>query len=243
MLSHEFESIELRGGGSLGPRRTRSKKVKSKGRNLPPEQVDKLATALSKQIDAEIWERKTAPVREVLFLVGTGAFLAASVAIPNLPKALGPLLFKDSDDRDAFKRFNIPRLKQTLKRLERQKLVEINLNDDGCHEIKITEAGRQKVLRYALDELAIKKPKNWNGQWHLVSYDVPEDLKPIRNSLNDYFKAWGFYPLHKSVYLHAYPVEEAVEFLREFLGVGECVRILTVTKIEDDKVFREFFGV
>lgn len=223
---------------SLSKRQTKKRTKVGKAGNL---EVDRLAEVLSKQIDAEIFERKYTPVKEILVLVGVGAFLAASIAVPNLPRALKPFL-KDDKDYHAYKRFNIPYLKQTLKRLAEQKLVEVS-SEKGQQVVKITEAGRQKVLRYALDELAIKKPKNWNGQWHLVSYDVPEDLKSIRNVLNDYFKAWGFYPLQKSVYLHAYPVEEAVEFLREFLGVGECVRILTVTKIEDDKVFREFFGV
>lgn len=206
-------------------------------------EIDKLARVLSKQIDTEIFERKYAPAREVLLLVGAGAFLVASVAIPNLPRALKPFLDeKRKGDLNVYKRFNIPYLKRTLERLRRQKLVEVS-SKDGQQVVKITEAGRQKVLRYALDALAIKKPKHWDGKWYLVSYDVPEDLKSVRNSLSDYFKAWGFFPLQKSVYLHAYPVQEAVEFLREYLGVGEHVRIFTVSKIENDKVFREFFGV
>jgi len=209
--------------------------------DLPPEKIDELARILAKQIDAEVFEKKYAPVREVLKLVGAGAFLAASVAVPNLPRALRPFL-DDSEEYEAYKRFNIPYLKQTLKRLEQQKLVEID-EEEGIKVVKITRAGRQKILRFALNELAIEKPKYWDGRWYLVSYDVPEDFKFKRMILAEYLRAWGFYPLHQSVFLHAYPCEEQVEFLREYLGVGEYVRIFTVGKIENDKVFRSFFGV
>jgi len=208
---------------------------------LPPEKIDELAKILAKQIDAEVFERKYAPMREVLKLVGAGAFLAASAVAPNLPRALKPFL-NDSEEYDTYKRFNIPYLKQTLKRLERQKLVEID-EEEGKQVVKITEAGRQKILRYALDELAVEKPKYWDGEWYLVSYDIPEDLRFKRVILSEYLRAWGFYPLHQSVFLHAYPCEKQVEFLREYLGVGEYVRIFTVSKIENDKVFRDFFGV
>lgn len=208
---------------------------------LAADKIEELAKVLSKQIDAEIFEKKYAPVRDVLKLVGAGAFLAASVVAPGLPRALKPFR-SDSEEYEAYKRFNIPYLKRALERLEKQKLVEID-EEKGQQVVKITEAGRQKILRFALGELAIEKPKYWDGNWYLVSYDVPEDFRVARNILNEYLKAWGFYPLHKSVYLHAYPCQEQIEFLRECLGVGEWVRIFSVSKIENDKLFRDFFNV
>ncbi len=220
--------------------KTKRRKREIRGQ-LPSEKIDELAKILAKQIDAEIFERKYAPVREVLKLVGAGAFLAASVVAPGLPRALKPFR-TDSEEYEAYKRFNIPYLKQNLKRLERQKLVEID-EEEGVQVIKITDAGRQKILRYALNELAVEKPKYWDGQWYLVSYDIPECFKEIRRAFQDYLKAWGFYPLHKSVYLHAYPCQDQIEFLREYFGVGKWVRIFTVTKIENDRSFRAFFGV
>jgi uncharacterized phage-associated protein len=204
--------------------------------------VGKLARTLSKQIDAEIFAKKYAPVKEVLTIVGAGAFLVASVAIPNLPRGLKPFL-KDEDERDAYKRFNIRHLKQTLERLEKQKLVERSF-ENGEWIIKITRKGRQKILRYALDELEIEKPPYWDRKWYLVVFDIPEDYKARRDTFTQYLKAWGFYPFQKSVYLHAYSTcLEPIEFLREHLGVGKYVRILTVSKIENDREFRGFFGV
>ena len=203
--------------------------------------VDELARVLAKQIDEEIFNQKYAPIKDILILVGAGAFLAASIAVPNLPRALRP--FVKEDEREAYKRFNVPYAKRALERLARQKLVEIG-EEDGVQVVKITEAGRERILRLALDQLEIKKPKHWNGKWYLVSYDIPETLKTPRNLFVYYLRAWGFYPFHRSVYLHAYKEAiKAVEFLREYLRLGKYVQILEVNRIEKDHIFRKFFGV
>jgi len=203
-------------------------------------QIDNLSKILLKQINKEIFQEKYARVEPVLKLVAAGLLLAGTVVFPTLPQVLVPFFRKD--EREPWKRFNLPYLKRTLKRLEKQKLVEIG-EENGFQVVKITENGKKRILRYALDELAVEKPKIWNGSWWLISYDLPQNLINQREIFRDYLRAWGFYPLHESVYLHAYPCFKQVEFLREYLGIGEYVRIIKVSKIENDQLFRDFFGV
>lgn len=170
---------------------------------LPPTQkIDKISEVLAKQIDKEIFKQRYGKVADVLKLVGAGFLLAGSVVAPNLSRAFAPF-FRD-DEYEAWKRFNIPYLKRTLARLEKQKLVEIG-EEKGVQVVRITENGKKRVLRYALDELAVEKPEIWNGTWWLISYDLPKNFINQREILRDYLRAWGFYPLHKSVFLHAYP--------------------------------------
>lgn len=203
--------------------------------------IKEVAEALTKKADQEILEKKYAPVKLVLTLVGVGAFLAASAVAPNFPLALKPFL-RGTDELEAWKRFNIPYLKRTLRRLEKQKLIEIS--ESGNYQIvKVTDRGQMRILKYALDELVIEKPKSWDGKWRLVSYDIPKKKENLRKTFREYLTAWGFYPFHESVFLHAYPCEKEIEFLREFLGLGEYVRILKVNGIENDKPFKDFFGV
>lgn len=205
--------------------------------------IDELAKILSKQIDRKVFERKYAPAKDVLKLVGIGAFVTASLLMPGLPMALKPFLDEArKNEREVWKRFNIPYLKRTLQRLEEQKLVEESL-ENGMQIIKITSQGRQKVLRMALNDLEIKKPKIWDRRWRLVSFDLPETMAKTRKVLVEYLSAWRFYPLHKSVYLHAYPCLKEVDFLREYLGIGKFVRTFTIIEIENDRQFRSFFGI
>ncbi|OGE44899.1 hypothetical protein A3B39_02265 [Candidatus Daviesbacteria bacterium RIFCSPLOWO2_01_FULL_37_10] len=230
--------------------RNKIKKCKGKDRieDLTSIQIDEelfkdISKTLTKQIDWENFTKKYATVGNVLKIVGMGVFLTASVTIPNLPLALKPFLNNQrKSEYEAWKRFNIRYLKRALERLEKQKLVEI-YEEDGTQIVKITGAGQRKILKFAIDELAIEKPKMWNGKWTLISYDIPNNLKTRREIFQEYLKAWGFYPLHESVYLHAWPCEKQVEFLRQYLGIGEFVRSFIITRIENDKVFRDYFGV
>lgn len=210
---------------------------------MDDEKLDYLAKVLSRQIDKDVFGRKYAPAKEVLKLVGAGAFLTASIVMPNLPLALRPFLdHKRKNEHEVWKRFNIPYLKRTIQRLEKQKLVEIEIRE-GMQTVKISERGRLRILSFALDELEIKKPKIWDGLWSLVSFDLPEKINKQRKILVEYLKAWGFYPLHKSVYLHAYPCFKEIDFLRGYLGISQYVRVFVVKKIENDRQFRDFFGV
>lgn len=202
--------------------------------------IAEIAKTLSQQIDREIFKDKYAGATAILKLVGMGAFLAGSIAIPSLPLILKPFL--QENEREAWKRFNIPYLKRTLERLERQKLVKI-VEDEKYQTVEITEAGQRRILKYALDDLAIEKPKFWDNKWRMVSYDIPSKLKSLRQVFREYLSVWGFYPIHESVFIHAYPCIKQVVFLREYLQVGEYVRIFHVSKIENDAPFREFFGV
>lgn len=205
------------------------------------EKIDFLAKTLSQEIAADTFKRKYAPVASVLKLVGAGAFIAASFALPNLPLVLKPFI-NNENEFEIWKRFNIPYFQRTLRRLEKTKLVEIG-EEKGMQVVKITDRGRRKILRYALDRIEIKKPRMWDGKWLLVAFDLPEKLAHARQTLLAYLKGWGFYPLQESLYLHAFSCEKEIEFLREYLGIGEYIRIFQVTKIENDELFREFFGV
>lgn len=202
-----------------------------------------VSKTLLKQINQENFNKKYARIGDVLKLVGAGVFIAGSLVMPNLPLALKPFLdHQRKSEMNVWKRFNIPYLRRTLNRLEKQKLVEFD-EKDGMQVVKITQAGKKRVLRFAIDELAVEKPEIWDGRWYLVSYDIPGKLRRLRNIFREYLQAWGFYPLHESVLLHAYPCQKQVDFLREYLGIGKYIRIFTMTKIENDKLFRDFFGV
>lgn len=221
----------------------RKKRIRIEDLPLPiaeESHISEIAKTLTKQIDREIFKKRYANATAILKLVGAGAFLAASIAIPNLPRILKPFL--QENEYEAWKKFNIPYLKRTLKRLERQKLVTIK-EDEKYQIVEITDAGQRRILKYALDELVIEKPKFWDNKWRMVSYDIPSNIKRLRQVFREYLSVWGFYPLHESVFIHAYPCIRQVVFLREYLGIGEYVRIFQVSKIENDNLFREFFGV
>lgn len=236
---------------------TRSSKISSKIKPRKPtvhlvEQINtsapddtsyakNIAAILIKQINDEELRNKYMPAKIILAFVGVGAFIGASFVFPSLPIVLKPFLTK-KNHIDSWKHFNVSYVQRTLKRLEEQKLIKIIRNNDK-QTISVTAIGEKKLLKYALDELTITKPKYWDRTWRLVSYDIPKEFKRLRDVFQEYLRAWGFYPLHESVYLHAYPCEKEIISLREYLGITKYVRIFAVSRIENDDLFREFFGV
>ena len=203
--------------------------------------IEELSKILAWKIGKDEFKKSCAPAAAVLKLVGLGAFLVGSIAVPGLPIALKPFI-KNRTDPEAWKRFNIPYLKRTLTRLEKQKLVSMRV--EGTTQIvEITNAGKRKILKYGIEESDIEKPRIWDGYWRMVSYDIPQKQKRVRETFRSYLDCWGFYPFQESVFLHAYPCQKQIEFLREYLGIGQYVRILKVDKIENDGLFRDFFGI
>lgn len=180
-------------------------------------------------------------LRRVLLLLAGGVGLAVALTMPG-----AALLFKDFIKDDSawkeWKKFNLGYLRRTLKKLEKQKLVEIE-EKEGRAIVKLTEAGQKKVLEANLDHLKIEKPARWDGKWRLIFYDILDGKRETRDKFRQILKSLEFYPLQESVYLHAFPCEKEVEFLRHYLGIAGEVRLITAEKIENDQLFRDYFDI
>lgn len=186
-------------------------------------------------------EQEHTTTKIILNLVGTG-LLSLTQWYPSQLTRFGSPYLADPEAYTFSKRFNIPYLKRTIKRLEKQKFVKVE-EKDGIQIVSITNEGKTKILKGAISTMSIKKPHRWNGTWWLVSYDLPNHLSAYRHIIRNYFITWGFYPLHKSVYLHAYPCSAEVEMVREYFGLGEYIRIFKIAEIEQNKPFKDFFDI
>lgn len=109
--------------------------------------------------------------------------------------------------------------------------------------VRTTNKGKRKFLKYKLEELKIQQPKNWDGKWRIVAYDVPKERKFARDALRKTLKRLGFLRLQKSAYLYPYPCNDAIEFLRELYGIGENVTLLTVGYLENEEAYRDYFDI
>lgn len=211
---------------------------------IPTKNIEIIAHALQKKFNLQEKERKYASAKEVLTLLAGGAFLAASIFIPGLGKGLRMFINQNDHypNKKEWEKFNSAYLAKAIRRLEKQKFIEIEEKDD-LKIVKITDRGKRRVLAYALNELDIEKPKIWNGKWYFVTYDIPKGKDWLRKIMRDFLKRLGFYRFHESLYIHAYPCLKEIEFLREYLGLGEYVKVLVVSRIENDRVFRDYFGI
>lgn len=174
-------------------------------------------------------------VKKTLILIGAGAFVAASVIMPGLPyiaKLFDP----------GFKRYDKRKVKRILKRLHHSELISTK-EVDGEVVLTLTRKGEQKILKFKIDELEIKKPKKWDKKWRLVIFDIPNTKKKAREIFRETLKRLGFLKLQKSVFLYPYPCEDEIEFFRLNLGISKFVQLLQVAKFENEEFYKQKFNL
>lgn len=175
-------------------------------------------------------------------MLGAGTFLAASMLMPGLPLIAKPFLDqKRKKEQKEWNKFNTWRLRQILKRLHDQKLVEIS-EESGVPIVRINDKGRKKLLRYNIDKLTLEK-KQWDGKWRIIIYDIFSAKQQERRVFRRALKNMKFLLLQKSVYLTPYTCHDEIEYVRQVCHIDSEVIILTVKSLENEEAYRQYFGL
>ncbi|MBI2042017.1 MAG: hypothetical protein HYT20_03300 [Candidatus Nealsonbacteria bacterium] len=143
----------------------------------------------------------------------------------------------------SIKRYNHKKVSNTFYNLKRDGCINIEIGKKN-HQvfITLTERGRKKAGRFQIDDLAIKKPKKWDGKWRIVIFDIAQLQKLQRNAFREKLKGLGFYPMQKSVLVCPYECKDEVGILREFFGLSKKeIRLITADNIEDDVSLKRIF--
>jgi len=176
---------------------------------------------------------------KVLRLLGIGAFLAFSVVMPGLPLAFAP---RKRSDYKKWKKFDPNRLKQTVNRLKERGLISV-AEENGKVVVKITKEGKKQVLKYDLEEMEIKRPVRWDGKWRFVIFDIPNKKRLASNIFRKKLKELGFFHLQRSIFVHPFPCEKEIKFLRVIWEIEPYVRLATVDHFEGEELVRLKFGL
>src|SRR3989339_15449 len=87
-----------------------------------------------------------------------------------------------------WEKVNRQALERAINSLYTSHLIEEKNNRDGTTTLILSENGKQRVLRFNIDKLEIKKPEKWDGKWRIIMFDIPEKLKGLRDSLRLHFQ-------------------------------------------------------
>lgn len=184
--------------------------------------------------------------KEVVYLLGMGTLLLGSILMPGLGLAAGALArakkrYDWKQTQKEWQRFNHYYLRKNLRRLYQQKIVEI-IEQDGQEVVKLTQKGRTKYLRFQLEELSLKG-RAWDKKWRIVLYDISKFKRSQQETFRRILKRIRFLKLQKSVYITPYSCEESIEYLREYFGIGREVLVIRADKIENEVVYKKYFGL
>lgn len=182
--------------------------------------------------------------KDILYLLGIGTLITASIFMPGISLAAGAIMrFKRKNDwensQKEWTKFNPYILRRNLKRLHQQKIVEV-IEEDGREIIKLTNKGRTKYLKFRLEQLSLNGG-SWDGKWRVVMYDISKFKRNQQENFRRVLKYINFLQLQKSIYLTPYPCEEQIAYLREYFNVGSEVLFMRVDKIENEEIYKQYF--
>jgi len=174
--------------------------------------------------------------KEILKGLALGGLVVASFALPNLLQVL--TLFGVKNSREKYK------VSRTLKNLHKNKLIELYEKGDEM-VMEITEKGKKEVLKYKIDEIKIKRPKKWDGNWRVIAFDIPERFKKSRRALTQKIKEMGIYPLQKSVFVCPFECRNEIDFVGEFFNVRKFIHYFVAQELDerDDKYLRRYYNL
>lgn len=101
---------------------------------------------------------------------------------------------------------------RSLKTGDMEKIVK----DDEIY-LRLTSAGNMKIKR---DFPIVSLTKVWNGKWTIVSFDIDEKARGIRDRFRNKLKSIGFGMLQESVWISPLPIEKEVLELVESNGLS-----------------------
>lgn len=87
------------------------------------------------------------------------------------------------------------------------------------------------------------KNKKWDGKWRIIIYDILTGKKEQANLFRRTLKRLKFLKLQKSVYITPFKCYDEIEYLRQACEVDREVLMLTVSGLENEKAYREYFGI
>ncbi len=134
-------------------------------------------------------------------------------------------------------------LRRAIKNLYESKLITEKQNKDGSFTIILSENGKKKALTYQLDEMEIKKPTKWDGKWRIVLFDIPENIRKLRDVLRNHLNQLGFYEFQKSVFIHPYDCEDEINYLIEFYDIRKFVRFVIADSLDNELHLKQYFGL
>ena len=129
-----------------------------------------------------------------------------------LDSAASDFVFLISDIQELLKDKNS---KRTWLYLQDKGFVE---NLDG-QQAKLTEMAKMNLLA---EIVARRKP---DGQYRLITFDIPEKLRIKRDVLRRHLRELGFRQWQKSVWMSDLPCEDLVEMVFESHEVGRFARL------------------
>lgn len=177
--------------------------------------------------------------KAVLTTLTVGTFIAVAAVAPNVLQLLGPMVGKSKRGLSNRRYY----VKSTIGRLADRGLIVFKKSKNGKAYARLTDRGRHELMKYRLEELVINTPRRWDRKWRIVTFDIKELKRRVRDQLRQELVSIGFVHLQNSVWAYPYECDEFITLLKTYYELGKSLLYLVVEKLENDQWLKETFGL
>ena len=146
------------------------------------------------------------------------------------------------DAIDEWRKIDDRALKSAIKSLYLSKLISQKSNRDGTTTFKLSKEGKRVALTYNIDNMKIPK-QIWDRKWRIVTFDIPEKIKKVREALRYHLKNLGFKELHRSVFVFPYECRNEIEYIVEFYNARRFIRYIEAYYIDNELDLKHKFDL
>lgn len=177
-------------------------------------------------------------IKAILLSLAVGGAITLTAVAPHATGALLSYLQKQRRLKNLRSKKNFY---DALYRIRKSRLLIISEKKDGVFKIELTENGKKKVREIQFEDLQIPRPKEWDGIWRIVLFDIPNAKNKARDALRQKLKSLGFFKFQESTWAFPYPCNREIEFLVELFGVYRFVQIVEAHKVQNDIALKKHF--
>lgn len=174
--------------------------------------------------------RKSKVTEVVLKTIATAGILTIAMAVPNAVSLLGMVGPRNRSFR----------VKKALKRLIEEGYVVMS-KKEGDRYLSLTSKGQKLSARISMGNLTVKRPGTWDGKWHVLIFDIPENKKAVRDKIRQTLILIGFVRLQDSVWVYPYYCEDFITLLKVDFKIGKELLYLIVDSLEGDTSLKKYF--
>ena len=174
-------------------------------------------------------------VLEILECVGKlGLILFLGVAAPNAAGHIIKMLGWVPDYKNKYG------TEKALKSLENKKFVKFWFKN-GKGKMVLTKEGRLHAASLKVKLIKLPRSINWDGQWRIVTFDIPVKLNLNRRRFTRALEVAGMLNLEKSLMVYPHECRDQVYKISDLYEVRKYVSYITARSVEpDDKLKSNF---
>ena len=126
---------------------------------------------------------------------------------------------------------------ESVRRLQENGLIK----KDNHGFLYLTDSGERRVSEFGVEGFHIKKPNRWDGKWRIVSFDIKEHRRGLRDQLRQTLNAIGFVHLHHSLWVYPHDCHDLITLLKADYEIGKDILYIVSDYVENDGVLRKHF--